>query len=114
MALKQVIIVRKDLKMNSSKMSSQVAHASVDTVLKSSKEKVEKWRKEGMKKVVLKVEDEKELVEMYKLAKKKKLVCVLIKDAGRTFFKKATKTCVGIGPDLESKIDEVSGKLKML
>ena len=114
MGFKQTIIVRKDLKIPAGKLGSQISHASVEAVLESSKDKVEKWRKQGMKKVVLKVESEKELVEMYKLAKRKKLVCVLIKDAGRTFFKKATKTCVGIGPDLEGKIDEVSGKLKML
>ena len=38
--MKQVILVRQDLKMQKGKLSAQVAHASVDAVLKSNKNKV--------------------------------------------------------------------------
>lgn len=112
--MKQVILVRKDLKMPAGKMSAQVSHASVSAVLKSPKNTIEDWEKQGMKKVVLKVKDEKELLQFEKLAKKYKLVTSLIKDLGKTFFEKPTITCLGIGPDKEDLIDKVTGKLKML
>ena len=53
--MKQVILVRMDLKMEKGKLATQVAHASVDAVLKSPKDKIEEWTSGGMKKVVLKV-----------------------------------------------------------
>ncbi len=55
--LKQVIIVRSDIKMGKGKIASQVAHASVSSfyeVLQKNKEMAERWIKEGQKKVVLK------------------------------------------------------------
>ncbi len=112
--MKQVILVRKDLKMPAGKLASQVSHASVSAVLKSSKDKVEAWEEQGMKKVVLKVKDEKELLSYEKQAKKHKLVASLIKDIGKTFFSKPTITCLGIGPDKEDLIDKITGKLKIL
>lgn len=114
MSLKQVILVRQDLKMPKGKLAVQCAHASVDATLKSSSSKVEEWKSEGMKKVVLKVENIDEIRQYQQLAKQEKLVASLITDAGRTFFETSTTTCLGIGPDEEDKIDKVTGKLKML
>ena len=52
---KQVILVRTDLKLPKGKMAAQVAHASVDCVLKSYRSKVMRWKRIGLKKIVLKV-----------------------------------------------------------
>ena len=112
--MKQVIVVRKDLKMDPGKLAVQVAHASVESVLYSSKDKVEAWREEGAKKVVVKVNSEKELLELQRQAKSLKLVASLITDAAKTFFKAPTRTCLGIGPDDDEKLDKVTGSLKML
>lgn len=112
--MKQVILVRVDLKMPKGKMIAQCSHASTDAVLKSGNEKIKDWKKEGMKKIVLRVKDEKELLECEKKAKILKLVTALIKDSGKTFFKEPTITCLAIGPDEDKKIDKVSGKLKLL
>ncbi len=87
--MKQVILVRKDLKMPPGKMSAQVAHGSVEATFKSDKKKLDEWLEEGMKKVVLKVEDEKELIKYFKLAKENNLVAVLIKDAGKTVLNRS-------------------------
>jgi len=111
---KQVILVREDLKLPLGKASSQVAHASVDATLKSDKKIVELWKKEGAKKVVLKVKDEKELLKYKQMAEDIGLKTALVKDAGHTVLEPGTITCLGIGPDLEDKIDKVSGKLKMM
>ncbi|MDD5178398.1 MAG: peptidyl-tRNA hydrolase Pth2 [Candidatus Nanoarchaeia archaeon] len=112
--MKQVIIVRSDLKLSKGKMSAQCSHASVEAVLKSDKKKVSEWQKEGMKKVVLKVNDLKELLKYNQLAKDSGLVTSLIKDAGRTEIEPGTITCVGIGPDDDVKIDAVTKNLKLV
>jgi PTH2 family peptidyl-tRNA hydrolase len=114
MELKQVILVRADLKLPKGKLAAQVAHASVEAAFNSDKKKVSDWRDGGAKKVVLKVKDKKELIEFVNLAKAAKLKTALITDAGRTVIAPGTKTCLGIGPDEEEKIDSVTGKLKMV
>ena len=103
-----------DLKLPKGKLAAQSAHASVDAVLKSNKKMVNEWRDEGMAKIVLKVKDEKELVSFFQKAKDDDLVASLITDAGRTVIAPGTRTCVGIGPDEEDKIDQLTGKLKLM
>lgn len=114
MNYKQVILVRQDLKLPKGKLAAQAAHASVEAVLKSDKKIVEAWRSQGMAKIVLKVKDEKELVLYFQQAKEAGLVAALITDAGRTVIAPGTKTCVGIGPEREDKLDVVTGKLPLL
>ena len=112
--VKQVILVRNDLKMSRGKMATQCSHSSVEATLKSDKDKIKEWRAEGMKKVVLKVESEKELLQYNQMAKDSGLTTALIIDAGKTFFKEPTRTCLAIGPDKEEKIDKITGKLKLI
>jgi len=114
MSYKQVILVRKDLKLPKGKMAAQVGHASVSAVLKSDKDIVKDWQKEGMKKIVLHVADEKELFKLKTLADDHGLVNALITDAGKTVVEPGTKTCLGIGPAEEDAIDSVTGNLKMV
>ena len=114
MPYKQVILARQDLKLPKGKLAVQVAHASLDVALKSDGKIVEKWKAQGAKKVVLKVADEKELLKYMSIAENEGLKAALIKDAGHTVLQPGTITCLGIGPDLEEKIDKVTGKLKMV
>lgn len=112
--LKQVILVRSDLKLPKGKMAAQVAHASVDAVLKSKASLVRNWRSIGMKKIILKVKDLEELLKYEKDAKKNDLVTALITDAGLTTVEPGTITCLAIGPDAEVKIDQVTGNLQII
>ncbi len=114
MEYKQVIIMRHDLKLPVGKACAQAAHASVETVLKSDEKAVKTWRKQGMPKIVLKVKDEKELLQYFQKAKDTGLVAALITDAGHTVVEPGTNTCVGIGPDEEGKIDKITGDLALL
>ncbi|MEK6936938.1 MAG: peptidyl-tRNA hydrolase Pth2 [Nanoarchaeota archaeon] len=117
MEYKLVILMRKDLNMKPGKAMVQAMHAAVEVslkTLKDNKDKVKLWREDGMKKVVLKVETEKELLRYNQEAKDSGLTTSLITDAGRTFFKEPTKTCLAIGPDKEEKIDKITGKLKLI
>lgn len=111
--LKQVILLRKDLNLPVGKAGAQCAHASIEAAFHSDRKLVEQWRKNGAKKVVLKVADEKELLKYLQLAKDFGLKTALITDAGKTVIAPGTKTCVGIGPDSEEKIDNVTGELKV-
>jgi len=112
--MKQAILVRQDLKLPKGKLATQCSHAAVDAVIKSNKSKVEEWLSLGGKKVILKVKDKKELITYIKQAKQANLKTSLIKDAGKTFFKKPTITCGAIGPDKEEKINQIVGHLKLL
>ncbi len=112
--MKQVILVRQDLKLPKGKLAAQVSHASVEALLKSHKDDISKWKKQGMKKVVLKIADKKELLKFKQLAEDSGLVVALIIDAGKTVIEPGTITCLGIGPDKEEKIDKITGNLKMV
>ena len=114
MPYKQVILVREDLKMPKGKLAAQVSHASVDATLKSDKKIIDLWKKEGGKKVILKVNDEKELFKYKQLAEDSGLKTALIKDAGHTVLEPGTVTCLGIGPDEDKKIDKICEKLKLV
>jgi|SRR3989338_2003200 len=114
MSLKQVILVCQDLQLPKGKLAAQAAHAAVEAVLHSDKKIVNAWVKEGMAKIVLKVKDEKELLHYFQLAKEAGLAVSLITDAGRTVIAPGTRTCVGIGPDEEEKIDGITRKLPLL
>tara|TARA_Y100000310_G_C20676795_1_gene813561 strand:+ start:543 stop:887 length:345 start_codon:yes stop_codon:yes gene_type:complete len=114
MPYKQVILVREDLKLPKGKLAAQVAHATIAATNNSNQTILKKWMQEGMKKIVLKVKDENELLDYQNKAKSEKLVASLITDAGHTIVEPGTVTCLGIGPDEDSKIDKVTSKLKML
>jgi PTH2 family peptidyl-tRNA hydrolase len=114
MDMKLVILARQDLKLPKGKLAVQVAHAAVEAALKANKTTLDEWRQQGQKKVVLKVKDEKELLAYLNKAKISRLKIALITDAGRTCIAPGTKTCLGIGPDSEEKIDKLTGKLPMV
>jgi len=111
MELKQVIVARKDLNLSKGKLSAQVAHASVSAADKSEWKK--DWMRQGQKKSVLKVDNLKELIDVFMRAKDSGLPTELIQDMGKTEIPAGTKTCVGIGPAPEEEIDKVTGELKL-
>ncbi len=111
---KQVIVIRNDLKLSKGKLVAQACHASLEAYKKSEEKDIDGWEDTGVKKVILKVSDLKELMEVYEQLKQAKLKPALIKDAGLTEIPSGTTTCVGVGPAEETIIDRVTGKLKML
>lgn len=113
MGLKQVIVMRTDLNMGKGKIAAQSAHASVAAIEKATPSVFNKWISSGMKKVVLKVGSEKELLELFMRAKKK-FPTALVKDAGLTQVESGTATCISIGPAEEGDLDLLTGHLKLL
>ena len=114
MSYKQVILVCNDLKLPKGKLAAQVAHASVEAVLKCSPTIVSAWRKEGMKKVVLKVANEAELFNYIQPAKDEKITTSIITDAGKTVVAPGTVTCGAIGPADEELVEKLTNKLSLL
>jgi len=113
-SVKQVILIRTDLKMGKGKIATQVAHASLEAYKKADKNKIKKWEKEGCKKIVLKVNSLRELLELKKKADKLKIPNALIRDAGLTQVKKGEITSLALGPENEEKIDQLTKDLKLL
>ncbi len=114
-SMKQVILVRHDLKMERGKMAVQVAHAAVlGYVNHKSKEDIAVWLQEGMKKVALWVPNEATLLELMKKAHADGLNVSLVVDAGLTGFELPTKTCIVIGPEQSDAIDRITGHLSLV
>ena len=114
---KMVIVTRSDLKLSPGKLATQVAHAAVDCALytKSLNSKwFNKWQKEGAKKVVAKVESEKDFYPLKEKAESLNIVTKIVNDAGRTEIPVGTKTVLGIGPAPSNIIDQVTGDLSLL
>lgn len=126
--VKQVILIRKDLKMRRGKEIAQGSHAAMIFMLGRLREDsvhdgkftlhlsdVERfWIEHGMAKVCLQVDSEQELLARHNQAREQGLISHLIRDSGRTEFGGvATYTACAIGPDEASRIDVVTGDLAL-
>ena len=117
MDFKQVIIVRRDLNMGTGKIAAQVAHAAVmgaEKVKASRREWFNSWFGAGQAKVVVKVKNIEELMDVRMRAEKMNLPVVQVQDSGLTQIPSGTITCIGIGPAPSDLIDKVTFELKLL
>ncbi|MCS7111231.1 MAG: peptidyl-tRNA hydrolase Pth2 [Ignisphaera sp.] len=117
--VKQVIVVRTDIKMGKGKLAVQVAHAAVEAVFRCieserCREWLEVWRKSGQKKIVVKVESLLELIELKSKAEELSLPHAVIVDAGLTQLPPGTVTSLGLGPAPSSLLDTITGSLQLL
>ena|SRR5271165_3975254 len=118
--MKQVIVIRKDLKVRKGKMIAQGAHASLMSYLRALSNrdnflKVHEWlTAHAQTKICVGVADEAELMEVFMKAQQANLPCALVTDAAHTEFDLPTRTAVGIGPASIEEIDKITGHLKLL
>jgi len=130
MNVKQVIVIRKDLKMRRGKEIAQGSHASMAWLTNRIREiinhdeaydplPIKKWFSKAelewilgaFAKVTLQIESEDELLEIAQQAKNAGIKTSLIIDSGRTEFDGVpTATAVAIGPDEVEKLDTITGK----
>ena len=115
--VKMVIAIRKDIDMGKGKIAAQAAHAAVACTLLSMKENKKifnKWYSLGQKKVVVKVDNIEEIYKIKEECKYLGVISEIITDAGFTQIIPGTVTCIGIGPDDDDILDEITGKYKLL
>ena len=117
MEFKQVIIVRRDVNMGTGKIAAQVAHAAVmgaENVRTFRREWFNSWFAGGQAKVVVKVKNVEELMDLRTRAEELNLPVVQVHDSGLTQIPSGTITCIGIGPAPSDLIDKVTFELKLL
>eukprot|EP00095_Tigriopus_kingsejongensis_P004697 maker-scaffold276_size226481-snap-gene-0.20 protein:Tk04697 transcript:maker-scaffold276_size226481-snap-gene-0.20-mRNA-1 annotation:"peptidyl-trna hydrolase mitochondrial" len=114
--MKMVLVVRQDLKMGKGKAAAQCSHAAVaayKTVRRQSASVLRAWERQGEPKVVVKIDNQAELVAVLKHARELQLVSALITDAGRTQIQAGSQTVVAVGPGPEDLVNRVTGHLKL-
>jgi PTH2 family peptidyl-tRNA hydrolase len=124
--VKQVIVIRRDLKMRRGKEIAQGAHASMawltgrlrtedHWVVPARLSAAEcEWLKGSFRKVTCWVSSEEELLALHIQAENAGLASCLIRDEGRTEFAGVpTYTALAVGPDYDDLIDPVTGKLEL-
>jgi PTH2 family peptidyl-tRNA hydrolase len=107
--------------MSPGKFAVQVAHASVGAIIEpvqgfcrmTVSMTAANWFEEGFRKIVLKVPGKKELYELMSECLEQKVPYFAVKDFGLTELEPNTLTCIGIGPELNEKIDKITGKLRL-
>lgn len=131
METKQVIVIRKDLKMRKGKMIAQGAHVSLKAVLDymidlkgredikilsmRPDEAMYHWINGTFTKIVVGVNSEKEMIDLEIKAKAEGLITAAIWDIGKTEFHGVTTlTALAIGPGPIDDIDTITGHLKLL
>lgn len=113
MSFKQAIIVDQDLELSKGKLAAQAAHASLGAYRKAHSDAISSWEGQGEKKVILEVGDNS-LKDLKRQAERNKIPAHIVKDAGRTEVKPGTVTALGLGPEEDSKIDTITGSLKLI
>lgn len=124
MNVKQVIVVRRKYPKGGIRLGKTIAQACHSSMAflasiiqgKSTLTDIQKhWLENSFRKVCVQVDSEDELVTIHETAIAAGLMSHLITDNGATEFAGVpTKTCCCIGPDLDEKIDQITGKLKLL
>jgi len=124
--IKQVIVMRHDLKMRRGKQIAQGAHAAMSFLCRRLREAgsvsldgltdaQRAWLTGAFAKVCCRVDSEEELMQIHDKAVEAGLEVHLITDSGRTeFHGQPTRTCLAIGPDEADKIDAITGHLELL
>lgn len=114
--IKQVIVLRADLKMSPGKTAVQASHAAVSSAEEARRNHLQWWREwieSGQCKIALKVNSEAELMELERESRDLNLPTALISDMGLTELKPGTVTVLGIGPAPSNLIDKITGSLPL-
>lgn len=135
---KQVIVVRRDLKMRKGKIAAQSGHACVEAVLLAlakedrlndvnaangwisleNKDReatpLSEWFANGVAKICVYVDSEEALLDLDRRGREFGFVTALIQDAGHTeFHGEPTYTCMAFEPLYPEQIDPLTGDLPL-
>jgi PTH2 family peptidyl-tRNA hydrolase len=137
---KQMIVMRRDLKMRKGKIAAQSGHACVEAVLMalaredrlgqvrvtpgdewvylddegSEPTPLSDWFEAGVAKVCVYVDSEEELLSIAEQGRERGFVVALVRDAGLTeFHGETTYTCLAFEPLRAADIDPITGDLPL-
>ena len=137
---KQMIVMRRDLKMRKGKIAAQAGHACVEAVLLAlARERrldqvrvapsgnwvyldegnmaptpLADWFSAGVAKVCVYVDSEEALLELAAKGREEGFLCALVRDAGHTeFHGEPTYTCLAFEPLYPEQIDPLTGELPL-
>lgn len=135
---KQMIVVRRDLKMRKGKIAAQASHACVEATLMAIVHEgrqdqlrstgnwvylehddddvspLTDWFDAGVAKVCVYVDSEEELLDLADRGREQGFLVALIRDAGHTeFHGEPTYTCLAFEPLPASEIDPLTGDLPL-
>lgn len=121
--VKQVIVIRKDLKMRRGKEITQGAHAAMAFLTHMFiggrckdylSDAEQAWVEGNFRKITVRVNSLEELLDVQRQAEDAGLVVHLVTDAGLTEFGGVeTATALAIGPDYDDLIDPVTKDLEL-
>lgn len=74
---------------------------------------MQKWIVTGHKKVVCQIPTEAEMLDLMKEAQARGIEVNLVTDSGLTEFGGPTNTILALGPDLEDRLNPLTGHLKL-
>jgi len=115
--VKQVIVVRTDIKMEKGKIAVQVAHAAVlgsEKAMKMYPKLYKIWKNSGMAKIAVRVSSLDELRQIEMEAKRSDIPVSVVQDMGLTQVDPGTVTCAALGPAMSSKLDKITSDLRLL
>ena len=135
---KQMIVMRRDLKMRKGKIAAQAGHACVTATLMALQKEgrlgqvqvtdgwvglteneqeatpLSEWFDKGVAKICVYVDSEEELLQLHRKAEDAGVISALIQDAGMTeFHGEPTYTCLALEPLAAEKADEFTGGLPL-
>ena len=137
---KQMIVMRRDLKMRKGKIAAQAGHACVEAVLMALAREgrlndvcvtpdeswvyladdgaqpspLTDWFGAGVAKVCVYVDSEEALLELAAKGREEGFLCALVRDAGHTeFHGEPTYTCLAFEPLYPEQIDPLTGELPL-
>ncbi len=137
---KQMIVMRRDLKMRKGKIAAQAGHACVEATLMALAREgrldqvrvspgggwvyldeagaeptpLSDWFDAGVAKVCVYVDSEEELVDIAARARELGFACALVRDAGFTEFHGVpTYTCLALEPLYAHQVDPLTGSLPL-
>jgi peptidyl-tRNA hydrolase len=114
--MKMVLVVRVDLGMSPGKVASQCVHAALGCyrdMQHSNPAQLAAWERIGETAVCLRCTSLAELEQLEQAAQGARLQTHTVRDAGRTEVGSGSKTVLAIGPDFVSRIDGVTGRLRL-
>jgi len=135
---KQMIVMRRDLKMRKGKIAAQAGHACLEAALAALAKEgrlgditfengyitltpsdkpetaLSAWFQNGIAKICVYVDSKEALFEVDQKAKEAGIISVLICDAGFTeFHGEPTYTCLAFEPQLPEAVDPITGNLPL-